>query len=176
MRIFSERSPVPIWLLLASASASCCLASSISYRRERSTFNALSLFLSCDFSSWQEITIPVGICVRRTAESVVLTHCPPFPDARNTSNLQSFISRWKSISSASGIIATVQVDVWIRPPDSVSGTRCTRCTPLSYFRREYAPCPWIINVTSLNPPIPFSFRLIISVFHLRDSAYFTYIR
>ena len=31
------------------------------------------------------------------------------------------------------------MDVWIRPPDSVSGTRCTRCTPLSYFKREYAP-------------------------------------
>ena len=103
---------------------------------ERRTFSALSLFLSCDFSSWQEITIPVGIWVRRTAESVVLTHCPPFPDARNTSNLQSFISRWKSISSASGMIATVMVEVWIRPPDSVSGTRCTRCTPLSYFSLE----------------------------------------
>ena len=36
------------------------------------------------------------------------------------------ISRWKSISSTSGMIATVQVEVWILPPDSVSGTRCTR--------------------------------------------------
>jgi peptide chain release factor 1 len=26
----------------------------------------------------------------------------------------------------------------MRPPDSVSGTRCTRCTPLSYLSREYA--------------------------------------
>ena len=31
--------------------------------------------------------------------------------------------------------ATVAVDVWIRPLASVSGTRCTRCTPLSYFNR-----------------------------------------
>ena len=53
---------------------------------------------------------------------------------------------------------------------SVSGTRCTRCTPLSYFIREYAPCPVIMNTHSLNPPIPFSFREIISVFHLRLSA------
>ena len=29
------------------------------------------------------------------------------------------------------------VEVWILPPDSVSGTRCTRCVPLSYFIREY---------------------------------------
>ena len=35
----------------------------------------------------------------RTAESVVLTHCPPFPDARNTSNLQSFISNCISTSN-----------------------------------------------------------------------------
>ena len=31
--------------------------------------------------------------------------------------------------------ATVAVDVWMRPLASVAGTRCTRCTPLSYFRR-----------------------------------------
>ena len=29
--------------------------------------------------------------------------------------------------------ATVAVDVWMRPLASVAGTRCTRCTPLSYF-------------------------------------------
>jgi peptide chain release factor 1 len=31
--------------------------------------------------------------------------------------------------------ATVAVDVWMRPLASVCGTRCTRCTPLSYFSR-----------------------------------------
>ena len=30
-------------------------------------------------------------------------------------------------------IATVTVDVWMRPLASVAGTRCTRWTPLSYF-------------------------------------------
>ena len=35
-----------------------------------------------------------------------------------------------------GSTATVTVDVWIRPEASVSGTRCTRCTPLSNFSRE----------------------------------------
>ena len=32
--------------------------------------------------------------------------------------------------------ATVAVEVWTRPPDSVSGTRWTRWTPDSYFIRE----------------------------------------
>ena len=34
---------------------------------------------------------------------------------------------------ASGSTATVAVEVWMRPCASVAGTRCTRCTPLSYF-------------------------------------------
>ncbi len=38
-------------------------------------------------------------------------------------------------SSASGSTATVTAEVWIRPWVSVSGTRCTRCTPLSNFSR-----------------------------------------
>ena len=32
--------------------------------------------------------------------------------------------------------ATVAVDVWIRPCDSVFGTRCTRCVPPSYLNTE----------------------------------------
>ena len=56
-------------LLRRSApSAACCFSSSISYSRERSTRSALARFLICDFSSWQETTMPVGICVNRIAE------------------------------------------------------------------------------------------------------------
>ena len=40
---------------------------------------ARSLFLCCDRSFWQLATRPVGMCVILTAESVVLTCCPPFP-------------------------------------------------------------------------------------------------
>jgi hypothetical protein len=43
---------------------------------------ALSRFWSCDFSSCIETTRPVGLCVIRTALSVVLTDCPPGPDDR----------------------------------------------------------------------------------------------
>ena len=46
-----------------------------------------------------------------------------------------------STSSASGSTATVAAEVWMRPPDSVSGTRCTRCTPLSNFSAAKTPVP-----------------------------------
>ena len=73
----------------------------------------------------------------RTAESVVFTLCPPGPEERLTSIRRSFSgSSIASTSSASGRTATVAVDVWIRPDDSVTGTRCTLCTPLSYLSRE----------------------------------------
>src|SRR5947207_2429916 len=65
----------------------------------------------------------------RTAESVVFTLWPPGPVERYTSTFRSLGSISTSTSSASGITATVAVEVWIRPCDSVSGTRCTRCLP-----------------------------------------------
>ena len=90
---------------------------------------ARSLFCSCERSSWQATTMPVGTCVMRTAESVVLTDWPPGPVERKTSISRSFWSIWTSTSSASGSTATVAVEVWMRPCVSVAGTRCTRCTP-----------------------------------------------
>ncbi len=85
----------------------------------------------------------------RTAESVVLTLCPPGPVERYTSIFRSFGSISTSTSSASGIAATVAVEVWIRPCDSVSGTRWTRCVPPSHLKIENAPSPFTANVTSL---------------------------
>ena len=80
-------------------------------QRARRTRIALTLFWSCDFSSCIATTRPVGRCVTRTAESVVFTLCPPGPVERMTSTRRSF--SWISIStsSASGITATVAVDV-----------------------------------------------------------------
>jgi hypothetical protein len=75
------------------------------------------------------------MCVMRTAEYVVLTLCPPGPLEQNVSMRRSFSLICTSTSSASGSTATVAVDVWMRPLASVAGTRCTRCTPLSYFMR-----------------------------------------
>ena len=52
-----------------------------------------------------------------------------------------------STSSASGSTATVAAEVWIRPPLSVAGTRCTRCTPISNFSAANTPAPltWAMN-------------------------------
>ena len=47
----------------------------------------------------------------------------------------------RSTSCASGITATVTVEVWMRPLASVAGTRWTRWTPLSYFIRLETSAP-----------------------------------
>ena len=100
-----------------------------------------SLFCSWHFSFWQDTTMPLGRWVMRTAESVVLTHCPPGPDERKTSMRRSFWSICTSTSSASGSTSTPAAEVWMRPCDSVTGTRCTRWTPPSYFSRAQTPSP-----------------------------------
>jgi hypothetical protein len=80
--------------------------------------------------------MPLGLWMSRTAESVVLTLCPPEPVDRITCRSTSAGLIWMSTSSASGITATVMVEVWMRPWASVAGTRCTRWTPDSYFIDE----------------------------------------
>src|SRR3989344_8408213 len=67
VRIFSLRSPVPIWLRRASPNSLACRSSSSWRRRERKTFMARSRFLIWDFSSWQLTTNPEGRWVMRTA-------------------------------------------------------------------------------------------------------------
>ena len=87
-------------------------------------------------SSWQDTTIPVGLWIRRTAEEVLLMCCPPAPDERKTCISMSSGFKSTSTASISGSTATVAVEVCTLPPDSVSGTRWTRWTPDSNFRRE----------------------------------------
>src|ERR1700740_414641 len=132
VRIFSLRSPDFTMALRSLARASCCFSISISYRRARSTRMPFSRFLICDFSSWQLTTVLVGMCVMRTAEYVVFTDCPPGPEEQNVSMRRSLASILISTSSASGSTATVTAEVCTRPCCSVAGTRCTRCTPLSF--------------------------------------------
>ena len=57
-----------------------------------------------------------------------------------------------STSSASGSTATVAVEVWMRPEDSVTGTRCTRWTPDSYFSFWNTFFPEISMTLSFTPP------------------------
>ena len=76
---------------------------------------------------------------------------------------RSFGSMVTSTSSASGRTATVTAEVWMRPPDSVTGMRWTRCVPLSYLSLLYAPAPLTRKVISLNPPISVGLLLSTSV-------------
>ena len=86
------------------------------------------------------------------------------------------MSRRTSAVSISGSTATVTVEVWTRPPDSVSGTRCTRWTPLSYFSREKAPSPSMVNDISFTPPSSVSLTESTSARQPRRSAYILYMR
>ena len=141
MRIFAERSPVPTCDLRIFERAASISLTRRSSSRARSTSIAFSLFCSCDFWSCCDTTSPVGMCVMRTAESVVFTLCPPGPLERKTSMRRSLSSILTSTSSASGSTATVAAEVWMRPCVSVAGTRCTRCTPLSQRIAPKAPSP-----------------------------------
>ena len=88
--ILSDLSPVPILLLLSLDLASSIFCLSHSYILDLRIFNPFSLFLICDFSSCWLTTIPVGMGVILTAESVVFTLCPPGPLLLKTSILKSF--------------------------------------------------------------------------------------
>ncbi len=65
---------------------------------------------------------------------------------------RSFGSILTSSSSASGSTATVAVEVWMRPCDSVTGTRGTRCTPRSYLSRLKTRSPLTVAIISFTPP------------------------
>ena len=72
-------------IVLVSSSFCCSsmrLRISWSYRRERRRFHATSRLLCWLRPSWHWTTMLVGICVRRTAESVLLMCWPPAPLAR----------------------------------------------------------------------------------------------
>src|SRR6266536_3601095 len=73
----SERSSERTCERRSAASWACWSAIARSSRRARSTRSAFSRFWICDFSSCMATTMPVGRWVTRTAESVVLTDCPP---------------------------------------------------------------------------------------------------
>ena len=80
--------------------------------------------------------MPVGMCVSRTADEVLLTCCPPAPDARYTSILMSSSRRSTSmVSSMSGYTNTDANEVWRRACESNGEMRTSRCTPFSAFRK-----------------------------------------
>ena len=75
----------------------------------------------CERSFWHCTTMPVGMCVRRTAESVLLMCWPPAPDARYVSvRISAGLISISIESSTSGYTNTDENDVW-RPPDESNG-------------------------------------------------------
>ena len=79
--------------------------------------------------------MPVGMCVSRTAESVVFTDWPPGPDDRYTSTRTSFssTSMW-SVVSTTGSTSTSAKEVWRRPWLSNGLIRTRRWVPISTER------------------------------------------
>src|SRR6478672_1487277 len=85
----SLRSPEPTRLFLCEASFACASRTCLSLMRAASTRQACSRFLCWLLASWHSTTIPVGRCVSRTAESVLLMCWPPAPLARKVSTRTS---------------------------------------------------------------------------------------
>ena len=82
----------------------------------------------------------------------------------------------RSISSTSGSTATVAADVCTLPWVSVSGTRCTRCTPASNFSVPKISRPSTFTMISLYPPAVPSVISMISCFHFIVSKNLLYMR
>ncbi|MNR45798.1 hypothetical protein D3C85_1646890 [compost metagenome] len=82
MRMRSERSPEPTSRRRVSDISLCAAASCWSFSLAASQAMALARFLCWERSSWHSTTMPEGMWVMRTAESVLFTCWPPAPEAR----------------------------------------------------------------------------------------------
>src|SRR3981081_4719900 len=93
---------------------------------------ACALFLCCERPAWQTTAPPVGICVSRPADSVLLTGWPPAPpermvSVRTSDSLMSILM----LSSTTGKIDTDENEVCLRALESNGDIRTSRCTPAS---------------------------------------------
>src|ERR1700730_12843947 len=100
---------------------------------------ACALFLCCERPAWHTTATPVGICVSRTADSVLLTCWPPAPPERmvSTRTSDSAISILMLLSTP-GKIATDENEVCLRALESNGEIRTSRCTPASVLSQPYA--------------------------------------
>ena len=129
--IFCYLSPVPTWDFRLALISSLCFLISLSHSLDLKISRACNLFCNWDLSFWHWTTIPEGSWVILIAVATLLTFWPPAPPKWKTSIFISFSFISTSISYALGKTATVIVDVWILPWDSVEGTLWTLWTPLS---------------------------------------------
>src|SRR5690348_159202 len=103
-------------------------------------------------SFWQETTMPVGRCVMRTAESVVLTPWPPGPEERYTSTrISSSEMSMSSVCSTTGTTSTAANEVCRRPWLSNGLIRTSRWVPASTESVPYAYGALTANVADLSP-------------------------
>lgn len=149
VRTLSPRMPEPACSLRTFDRASCFLSFSISNILARRREKALSLFCFWLLLSSALTDIPVGICLRMTAVSVLLRCCPPGPEplVNCSSRSQWLMVTWASVGS--GKQTTVTVDVWTRPRFSVGETLCQRWPPASAANLS-APLPEILRIAMLG--------------------------
>src|SRR3954453_14818219 len=95
---------------------------------------ACALFLCCERPAWQTTATPVGICVSRTADSVLLTCWPPAPPERivSTRTSDSAISILIELSTT-GKIATLENEEGRGALESNGEISPSRCPPASVF-------------------------------------------
>ena len=96
---------------------------------------ACARFLCCERPAWQTTATPVGICVSRTADSVLLTCWPPAPPERIVSvrtsdsvdvDLDAVVDHRKDRDADEN-------EVCRRALESNGEIRTSRCTPASVF-------------------------------------------
>src|SRR3569623_2637066 len=93
---------------------------------------ACALFLCCERPAWQTTATPGGICVSRTADSVLLTCWPPAPPERivSTRTSDSLMSILIELSPT-GKIAMLENEVCRCALESNGEILTRRCAPAS---------------------------------------------
>ena len=125
----SERSPEPIWSLRSAARALSLpgLLGVVELgAQHRHRLGAVLVLRALLLHQHDDAARHVGDADRRLGLVDVLA---AGARDRMVSILRSSSLISMSTSSTSGSTATVAAEVWMRPCASVSGTRCTRCTP-----------------------------------------------
>src|SRR5438093_51060 len=112
----------------------------------------------------------------RTAESAVLTPCPPGPEARKTATRISSSRTLTSTSSTSGTTASEAKLVCRRREASNGEIRTSRCTPISPRRYPNAYSPDTSTVADLMPASSPGSRSTTSAFKPARSHHLRYIR
>ena len=144
-----QRSPLPICASRRWDCSSSCLRRFELEQPGAGTPSAFCLFWSWDFSSCIATTRPIGTMGQPHGRVGRVDALTPGPVERWAIDLQVVRVDLDLHVARLNVTATVAVEVWMRPWDSVTGTRCTRCVPPSHLDTEYAPSPLTAKVTSL---------------------------